>query len=581
MRQSKLLLTTLREAPAEAETLSHQLLLRAGYIRQLAAGIYTYLPLGRRVLRKLENIVREEMDAAGAQEILMPSMQPAELWKESGRYEVYGKELMRFQDRHERDFVLGPTHEEVVTALLRNEISSYRKLPVTVYQLQTKFRDERRPRSGLLRGREFLMKDAYSFDTCVEELDQSYQSMFDAYHRIFGRCGLQFRAVHADSGAIGGEGGSHEFMALAGIGEDTLVICSDCGYAANLEQAEAEAGTAGSGFADESVADAPRVEKFHTPGMRTIDQLEQSLKIRPDVIIKTLIYQSDDKFFAVLVRGDHEVNEIKVSKYIGSAAEICLADYRAVEQKTGVESGFVGPVGLPLTLLVDAAVAAMPQGIAGAGELDYHLRNVVPGRDFALMHVGDFRNVAEGETCPRCRKGHLEFHTGIEIGHVFKLGTKYSEKLGAVFLDSSGRSRNMLMGCYGIGISRLLAAVVEQNHDGEGIAWPAALAPYQVHILLISVKDEVQRGVAEALYAELHALGVETLLDDREERPGVKFKDSGLIGIPLTVVVGKEAAEGRVEFIERKAGGKELLAIAQAVTRIRGLAAASSVRFSD
>lgn len=384
MRQSNLLLTTLREAPSEAETSSHQLLLHAGYIRQLAAGVYTYLPLGRRVLRKIEAIVRHEMDVSGAQEVLMPSMQPAELWKESGRYEVYGKELMTLRDRHEREFILGPTHEEVVTTLVRNEISSYRKLPITVYQIQTKFRDERRPRFGLLRGREFLMKDAYSFDTNLEGLDKSYIQMFEAYHRVFERCGLKFRAVHADSGAIGGEGGSHEFMALAEIGEDTIAACTVCDYAANLEQAESVRPVK-----NEVVIQVPEIEKFLTPDLRTIEQLEQELDIRPDQIIKTLIYEGDGQIFAVLVRGDHEVNEIKVSKYLGTN-EIKLADYESVKSLAGVESGFVGPVGLTLTVLADAAVADMTQGITGAGEKDYHFRNVLPGRDFSLEHVGIF-----------------------------------------------------------------------------------------------------------------------------------------------------------------------------------------------
>lgn len=562
MRQSKLLLNTLREAPAEAETINHQLLLRAGYIRQLAAGVYTYLPLGRRVLRKIEGLVREEMDRDGAQEILMPTMQPAELWKESGRYEVYGKELMSLQDRHDREFILGPTHEEVVTSLVRDEISSYRKLPVTLYQIQTKFRDERRPRSGLLRGREFLMKDAYSFDTSWEGLDESYWTMLNAYRRIFSRCGLKFRSVHADSGAIGGEGGSHEFMALAEIGEDTIVACSSCDYAANLEQAEALADST-----QEPNLELLPFAKFHTPDLRTIDQLKRELQIQPEQVIKTLIYQAGGKIFAVLVRGDHEVNELKVGNYLG-AADISLADYESVKQVSGVESGFVGPVGLALTLLVDAAVAAMTHGIAGAGEKDYHIRNVVPGRDFELAHVADFRNVTEGEACPHCGEGQLKFNLGIEIGHVFKLGTKYSEKLGATYLDTSGKSQPMIMGCYGIGISRLLAAVVEQNHDDLGIIWPAALAPYQVHILLMSAKDAVQVELAEALYKQLNELGVETLLDDRDERAGVKFKDSSLIGIPLTVIVGKDAGEGRVEYIERRTNKKGNFELAEAVSRI-------------
>lgn len=564
MRQSKLLLSTLREAPAEAETMSHQLLLRAGFIRQLAAGIYTYLPLGRRVLHKIENIVREEMDVTGAQEVLMPSMQPAELWKESERYDLYGKELIKLQDRHERDFVLGPTHEEVVTALVRNEISSYRRFPLTVYQIQTKFRDERRPRSGLLRGREFLMKDAYSFDTDYEGLDHSYWTLFNAYHRIFSRCALQFRAVHADSGTIGGEGGSHEFMALADIGEDTIAACSACDYAANLEQAEVRIDDAK--LVQE--VNAQSIKKFHTPGVRTIDQLVETLNIMPEQIIKTLIYQGDGKLFAVLVRGDHEVNEIKVRKHIG-APEISLADSESVQAVAGVESGFVGPIGLEITMLVDTAVAEMAIGIAGAGESDYHVRNVVPGRDFPLTSVGDFRNVTEGEACPHCGEGTLQFHLGIEIGHVFKLGTRYSKKLGATYLDTTGRNQHMIMGCYGIGISRMLAAIVEQNYDEHGIVWPAAVAPYQVHILLMSGKDNDQLELAEDLYKQLTELGIETLLDERDERPGVKFKDSNLIGIPLTVVVGKDASEGQVEIIERRTNVKASVGIAVAIARIK------------
>ncbi|MBW4080453.1 proline--tRNA ligase [Paenibacillus sp. S150] len=562
MRQSNLLGTTLREAPAEAETINHQLLLRAGYIRQLAAGIYTYLPLGRRVLRKLENIVREEMDAAGAQEILMPSMQPAELWKESERYGIYGKELMKLSDRHEREFVLGPTHEEVVTSLIRGEISSYRKLPVTVYQIQTKFRDERRPRSGLMRGREFLMKDAYSFDTGWEGLDETYARMHEAYRQIFERCGLAYRAVQADAGAIGAEGETREFMALSGIGEDTVAVCSVCGYAANLELAEVYAGE----DAVRDISNLPAAEKFHTPGIRTIAQLEQELHIAPEQVIKTLIYEGGGKTFAVLVRGDHEVNEVKVRNYIG-ASGIALAGYEAVQAQAGVGSGYVGPVGLSLAVLADRAVAAMTQGITGAGERDYHLSGVVPGRDFSLAHVADFRTAAEGETCPSCGQGVLHFHQGIEIGHIFKLGTKYSEKLGASFLDAAGRSKPIIMGCYGIGISRLLAAVAEQHYDEQGLIWPAALAPYKVHILLMSTKDEVQKAAAEALYEQLAKLGIEVLLDDRDERAGVKFKDSSLLGIPVAIVVGKAAALHQVEYVDRRCSSKEVIGIAEAVSR--------------
>lgn len=566
MRQSQILLTTLRDAPADAETASHQLLLRAGYIRMLAAGIYSYLPLGRRVLRNIEHIVREEMDAAGAQEVLLPSLLPAELWKESGRFEPYGKDLMTLTDRHERQFVLGPTHEEAVTALVRGEISSYRKLPVTLYQIQTKFRDERRPRSGLLRGREFLMKDAYSFDTGWEGLDTVYSRMFTAYGRIFARCGLNFKAVQANAGAMGGEGGNHEFMALADIGEDTLAVCSSCDYAANLE--EAAAGGMLSDAAEDQTSQ-PAVVKFYTPGLRTIDQLEDQQQIAPERIIKTLIYSGEGNLFAVLVRGDHEVNELKLAAAAGVAG-VSLADYEAVRQAAGVESGYVGPVGLQLPLIIDKTVAAMKSGIAGAGEKDYHLRNVVPGRDFQLEQVADIRNAAEGESCPKCGKGVYHFHKGIEIGHIFKLGTRYSEKLGAVYLDASGQNKPMIMGCYGIGVSRLLAAVAEQSHDDEGLLWPEELAPYRVHILQMTVKDQEQALLAESLYTELNGAGISSLLDDRDERAGVKFKDAGLIGIPVVLVVGKSAGEDKVEYWDRKSGTKEVITSAEAVSRVAG-----------
>ncbi|UQZ37134.1 proline--tRNA ligase [Paenibacillus sp. PK3_47] len=565
MRQNNLLASTLREAPSEAETASHRLLLRAGYIRQLAAGIYTYLPLGRRVLRKIENIVREEMEAAGAQEVLLPAMQPAELWRESGRYEVYGKELVKLQDRHEREFVLGPTHEEVITTLLRGEISSYRRLPVTVYQIQTKFRDERRPRSGLLRGREFLMKDAYSFDIDLEGLDRSYVQMYAAYQRILARCGLNYVAVQADSGAIGGEGGSHEFMAISDIGEDIVAVCSECDYAANLEQAEVHAGER---TPLQLNGDAlPAAEKIHTPAMRTIQELEQGLNITAEQVIKTLVYTGGDKTFAVLVRGDHEVNEIKAARAMG-VSEVSLAGYEALKDTAGVESGFVGPVGLSMPILADRAVAEMAQAVTGAGEKDYHLRGVVPGRDFSLDHVGDFRNAAEGECCPQCGRGVLHFHQGIEVGHVFKLGTKYSEKLGADYLNAAGRKHHMIMGCYGIGISRLAAAVAEQNHDEQGLIWPSALSPYRVHILLMSVKDKEQAAAAEALYEQLTQSGIDVLLDDRDERAGVKFKDSALIGIPIAIVVGKDAVAGKVEWMDRRENTKELMNISDAAARV-------------
>ncbi|MEK5031937.1 proline--tRNA ligase [Paenibacillus sp. FSL R7-0302] len=576
MRQTNLLVTTLREAPAEAETRSHQLLLRAGYIRQVAAGVYTYLPLGRRVLRRMEQIVRQEMESAGAQEVLMPSMQPAELWRESERYEVYGKELIKLRDRHDREFVLGPTHEEVVTALMRAEISSYRRLPVTVYQIQTKFRDERRPRSGLLRGREFLMKDAYSFDTDWEGLDLAYQVMYSAYERIFDRCGLKYRAVQANAGAIGGKGQNHEFMALSEIGEDTIAVCSLCGYAANLEQAEVQSEAV---THIQDCAGRPAPERFHTPAQKTIQQLEQESQLRPQEIIKTLIFTGGGKTVAVLVRGDHEVNELKVQKYLG-CVDITLADAEHVQEAAGTGSGYVGPAGLSVPILVDAAVAAMTEAVTGAGEEDYHLRGVVPGRDFPLTQVGDFRNAVTGDRCPQCGEGELDFQQGIEVGHVFKLGTVYSEKLGADYLDADGRNRSMVMGCYGMGISRLLAAVAEQNNDDQGLIWPPGLAPYTVHILLVSVKDTAQRELAEALYARLTALGIDTLLDDRDERAGVKFKDAGLIGIPVALVVGKLAAEQRVEYMDRRTGNKEVIDIGEAVLRVSSLRSAPDTAFA-
>lgn len=565
MRQSQLLLNTLRESPGDAEAVSHQLLLRAGLIRQLAAGIYTYLPLGRRVLRKAERIVREEMERAGAQELLLPAMQPAELWQESGRYEIYGPELIRLTDRHGREFALGPTHEEVITTLVKQEINSYRRLPVTLYQIQTKYRDERRPRFGLLRGREFMMKDAYSFDKDLEGLDRSYWNMYETYHRIFKRCGLNFRAVEADAGAIGGEGGTHEFMALAEIGEDTIAACDCCQYAANLEKAESRLSE------EKSTADKnqiPAMEKFHTPGIKTIEQLVTSLGETADSFMKTIVFIADGNLVAVVIRGDQEVNEVKVKNALG--AEILeIADPNAVFSLTGVQVGFVGPLGLNIRVLYDHTIALMDQGIAGANESDYHIRRIVPGRDIQLTETGDFRIVQEGDDCPRCTEGRLKFYRGIEVGHVFKLGTKYSEKMGATYLDASGKERTMIMGCFGIGVSRILSAVIEQHHDEHGIVWPLELAPYRVHVVPVSIKDETQMRLAEQIYDRLRTLGVEVLLDDRDERAGVKFKDADLIGLPVRIVVGKDAGEGKVEFGERGTpGAKVKVTVEEAVERI-------------
>ncbi|RED65584.1 proline--tRNA ligase [Cohnella lupini] len=568
MKQSQLFSMTYREAPADAEAASHQLLLKAGYIRQLAAGVYSYLPLGWRVLRKLDQIIREEMDQAGAQEMLMPAMQPIELWEQSGRSSVYGPELIRLQDRHDREFALGPTHEEVVTALVRNEVNSYRKLPFTLYQIQTKFRDERRPRFGLLRCREFLMKDAYSFDADWEGLDRSYASMYEAYIRIFNRVGLNYRAVEADAGSIGGEGGTHEFMALADIGEDTIVSCTHCDYAANIEKAESVSGLSALDGSVESSA-KPEPEIFHTPGIRTIEQLVRSLNVPSSRLLKTMIYQAGDEVVAVLIRGDHEVNEIKLTNYLGSETAV-IADADTVERVTGAPSGFAGPIGLAVKVLVDYSVANDENDwIAGANRKDYHIRHIQSGRDFPIEHAGDFRNVVEGDVCPKCAEGTLNLSKGIEIGHVFKLGTKYSEKLNASFADQAGLTRNIIMGCYGIGVSRLMSAIVEQNHDKEGMKWPIAIAPFQVHVVPVSAQDPFQSELANQLYERLRLSGIETLLDDREERAGVKFKDSDLMGIPIRIVVGKLANQGLVELKLREDGDNETVNIEDVYVKVK------------
>ena len=565
MRQSRLFAQTYREAPAEADAVSHRLLLRAGFIRQLAAGVYAYLPLGRRVLRRLEGIVREEMDRAGAQELLMPAMQPAELWQASGRYSAYGPELMRLSDRHGREFALGPTHEEVVTALAREEIHSYRKLPATVYQIQTKFRDERRPRFGLMRGREFVMKDAYSFDADPAGLDQSYAAMYAAYERIFSRGGLNVRAVEADAGTIGGEGGTHEFVALSDIGEDTIVSCSHCGYAANLEKAEAgraaEAGKTKKGS-------KPTPERIYTPNVRTIEELAMIFDELSSALLKTMIYEADGAIVAVLVRGDREVNETKLRARL-RAAELTIADADAVARVTGAPTGFAGPLGLNVPIYVDREIADGEGWIAGANERDYHVRGAKPGRDFSVEETGDFRNAAEGEGCPRCEEGTYRFHRGIEVGHVFKLGTKYSEPLNATYLDKEGRNRPLTMGCYGIGVSRMLAAAVEQHHDEAGIVWPSAIAPFRVHIVPVSMQDDAQRELAESLYERFLAAGIDALLDDRDERAGVKFKDSDLIGIPIRIVVGKRAAASEVELKLRDRPDSMALTVEEAYKAVR------------
>ncbi|MDT3699397.1 MAG: proline--tRNA ligase [Thermincola sp.] len=546
MRVSGLLAPTLREVPAEAEVISHILMLRAGLIRKGASGVYTFMPLGYRVIKKVSQIVREEMDMKGGQELMLPIIQPAELWIESGRWDVYGDELFRLKDRHGREFALGPTHEEIITDLVRGEVRSYKQLPLLLYQIQNKYRDERRPRFGLMRGREFIMKDLYSFDKDQTGLDESYRKMYEAYSRIFTRCGLKFRPVEADPGAIGGSGGTHEFMVMADSGEAAIVYCDSCDYAANVEKAEAVI----TGEPSSETALAP--QEVATPGARTIEEVAAFLHMDPEKFIKTLIYQTEDKPVAVLVRGDREINEIKLQNLLG-CLHLALAEDRTVVELTGAATGYAGPVNLKnIRMIVDKEVAVMKNAVAGANKTDHHTLNVNPGRDFALDETADIRMVHAGEPCPRCG-GTLREARGIEVGQVFKLGTKYSQALGAKFLDENGKEQLMIMGCYGIGVSRTVAAAIEQNHDNDGIVWPMPIAPYHALVVPVSTKDEKQMEMAEALYHSLINMGVEAAIDDRNERPGVKFKDADLIGYPLRIVIGgKTVDEGTVEIKHRR-----------------------------
>jgi len=551
---SQALIPTLREVPADAEVISHQLMLRAGMIRKLAAGIYFYLPLAQRVFQKLKTIIREEMNRIGGQELTLPGVQPAELWQESGRWNLYGKELLRFQDRNERHFCLGPTHEEVITDLIRREVKSYRQLPLLLYQIQTKFRDEIRPRFGLMRAREFLMKDAYSFDRDESGAEESYHKMYEAYSRIFERCGLEFKAVEADTGTIGGSF-SHEFMVLADSGEDTIVYCPACGYAANQEKAEIKP--------PENIRQdekpQPR-EKVFTPGKRTVEEVTTFLGIPPDKLIKTLIFSTDKGPIAALVRGDHELNEIKLKNYLG-CNELSLADDSLVETITHAPRGFAGPVGLNIPIYADNILREAVNMVAGGNEKDVHLKNVTAPRDYQVIEYGDFRQAQANDPCARCGKP-LKIRKGIEVGHIFKLGTKYSEALQATFLDQAGKEKPIIMGCYGIGVGRTVAAAIEQHHDKDGIIFPFPLAPYQVLILPVNINDAKIRATAFKIYNELNKSGIEVLLDDRDERPGIKFKDADLIGIPLRVTIGQRTLEeGKVELRFRHSQKVELLEI--------------------
>lgn len=550
MRASNLYAPTLRNTPAEAEIVSHQLMYRAGMIRKVAGGMYTFLPLGWRVIRKIEQIIREEMDAAGGQEVMMPIMQPAELWEESGRWAAYGDEMMRIKDRHERNFCLGPTHEEMITDLVRDEVRSYKQLPLLLYQIQDKFRDERRPRFGLMRSREFIMKDLYSFDKDIAGMNESYKKMYDAYTKIYTRMGLEFRPVEADNGAIGG-GHSHEFTVLADAGESNIVYCSKCDYAASDEKAELKP------IAMPSEAAEP-LSKIATPDTNTIEAVVNLLKVPVEKTIKAVAYQTDtDELVLVFIRGDHEVNEVKVINQLDGALELRMADEEAIKSVGGYP-GFMSPIGIKegTRILVDATVMNMSNAVAGANEEGYHYVNVNPKRDFTQesIVITDLRMVKEGDPCPHCGAG-LNMTRGIEAGQVFTLGTKYSKAMGATFLDENGKEQPLYMGCYGIGVGRTMAAAIEQNNDEQGIVWPRAIAPYEVVVVAVNAKKADQLEYAEKVYAECQKAGLDTLLDDRKERAGVKFKDCDLIGYPVRVVIGPKAIEeGQIEIKVRKTG---------------------------
>ena len=565
MRFSKSYIKTLKETPKEAEVISHILMLRAGMIKKLASGVYSYLPLGYKAHKKVENIVREEMDKAGAQELLMPVIQPAELWQESGRWSTMGAEMFRIKDRHERDFVLGPTHEEVITDIIRNDISSYKALPINLYQIQTKFRDERRPRFGLMRGREFLMKDAYSFHTSQDSLDEEFENMRATYSRILTRCGLKFRAVEADSGAIGGSG-SQEFHVLAESGEDEIIYSDSCDYAANIE-------TATSKLVNPPKEDMKEIELIQTPNCPTIMNLAEYLNIPLEKTVKALMYKDSgtDEVYLVLIRGDFEVNEVKLKNALNAVAVEMIADEEI--EKLGLIKGYIGPYKLPtdkVKIIADLSVMEVSNHVVGAHQKDYHYINVNYGRDYTADIVKDIRTVKVGETCSRS-EGKLLSARGIECGHVFKLGKKYSEALKATYLDEKGQAQTMLMGCYGIGVSRTMAAAIEQNYDENGIIWPVAIAPYIVDVIPANTKNETQLFLAEEIYKNLKAENIDTMIDDRNEKPGFKFKDADLIGFPFKVVVGKRAEENIVELKIRKTGETLEISKDEVISKIKEL----------
>lgn len=561
MRLSKIFLKTLKEDPKEAEVISHKLLMRAGMIRKLASGVYSYLPMGIKVLRKIENIVREELSKAGAQEIMMPVLQPSELWQESGRWDKMGPEMMRLKDRHDRDFVLGPTHEEVITDIVRREVKSYKELPLNLYQIQTKFRDERRPRFGLMRGREFLMKDGYSFHVDDASLEEEYQKMYSAYNRIFKRCGLTFRAVEADSGNIGGDT-THEMMVLAESGEDEVIYCTSCDYAANMEKAESIIDLT------LSVEEIKKIEKVSTPDKKSIEEVAGFLNISADKTTKGMVFKIDDVIYMVIIRGDYEVNEVKLKNLL-KATTVELATDEDLA-KLGLHKGFLGPVGINgVKIITDLTVASMKNFVTGGNEPDTHYINTNIGVDFKADLVGDIRKVKVEEGCKRCGTGTLKSARGIEVGQVFKLGTKYSHAMGCTYIDEKGIAKDMVMGCYGIGVSRTMAAAIEQNYDNFGIVWPMSIAPYHVIIIPANMKDSEQVEIAERIYQKMTDDKMEVLYDDRDERPGFKFKDADLVGIPIKIVVGKAVTNGKVEVKYRKTGETEEIEIENVIDHIK------------
>ncbi|MDD4367241.1 MAG: proline--tRNA ligase [Eubacteriales bacterium] len=566
MRLSKMHFKTLREVPSEAEIPSHILMLRAGIIRKLVSGVYGFMPLGWRAVRKIEEIIREEMDAAGGQEIHMSAVQPSELWEESGRWFAYGPELWRLKDRNGRDFCLGPTHEEIFTDIVRNDISSYRQLPENLYQIQTKYRDEARPRFGLMRSREFIMKDAYSFDRDEEGLDKSYEDMYAAYEKIFDRCGLKYRAVDADTGAMGGSN-SHEFTALSEVGESQIAYCEKCHMAATVERAE----TVDAKSDDEEMRP---LEEVSTPDMKTIEDVAAYLGLNKDRTIKALLFvtydngEKENGYVAAFIRGDRELNMVKLVNALGIPEHsIDFADEGKMGPATGCVGGFTGPVGLhDLTLVVDSELIGQKNLCAGACKKDLHLKNVNYGRDYEADIISDIKLIQENDPCPSCGEP-VKIARGIEVGQVFKLGTKYSESMGAYYKDENQQSRPIVMGCYGIGVTRTLAAIVEQHHDDDGIIWPLSVAPYQVIITIVKTSDKTQMKEGERLYSELKKAGADVLLDDRDERPGVKFKDADLIGIPVQITVGRGSAEGKAEYKLRRGSEKEEITFDEAIKR--------------